>query len=61
MEANRVVVVGGVFAGWVANAINILGQFFAGWDVAFHCDASKGGIGVDRKYGVLVVDFLKLL
>ena len=27
VETNRVVVVGGVFAGRVANAINVLGQF----------------------------------
>ena len=62
MEANYVVVViGGVFAGWVTDAINILGQGFTRWDVVVHSNASKGGVDVNWDDGVVVVDVLKLL
>ena len=62
MEADCVVVVvHGVFVGWMTDAVNILGQFFARWDVTIHCNASKGRVEVDQKDGVLVVDILKLL
>ena len=62
MESNHVVVVfGGIFAGWMTDAIDVLGQCFARWDVAVHGNASNGGVDVDRKDGVLVVDILKLL
>ena len=59
MESNRVVVVfGGVFAGWMTDAIDVLGQCFARWNVAVHGNASKWGVGVNQKDGVLVVDVL---
>ena len=62
MESNRVVVIiGGIFAGWMTDAVNVLGQCFARWNVAVHGNASKWGVGVNRKDGVLVVDVLELL
>ena len=62
VEANRVVVVvSGIFVGWMTNAINILGEFFARRDVTVHCDASKGRVEVNRNDSVLVVDILEVL
>ena len=61
VEADHVVVISGIFVGWMTDAVNILGEFFAGWDVTVRCNASKGGVEVNWKDGVLIVDVLEVL
>ena len=60
-DQHAVVVISGIFVGWMTDAINILGEFFARWDVAVHCNASKGGVEVNQKDSVLIVDILEVL
>ena len=62
VETNRVVVVvSGIFVGGMTNAVNVFVKVFAGRDVAVHCNASKGRVGVNWNDSVLVVDILEVL